>query len=536
MSRMIPSIIDSKAPPGEKKVFQALRDAKGTDTWVVLHSLGIAEHINQVEGEADFVLIIPNLGILVIEVKSHQSVHRSDDGLWYLGKDRPTSRSPFKQARGNMHSIRNFIATEMPLIEMSLVFASTVWFTNTSTKGLPKSIEWEEWELLDESSFQNLVGTIVNVLKAETERVNKGGFRNVISLTLENFAEVINKLRPKFDIALNSKELSKRRNMEVKALTDEQFDFLDGLEKDRFVLIEGSAGTGKTFLAAEAALRMDSIGESVLFICRSELLAKKLRSLLNLSDKSFVGSWSEINSVDFIDRKFDSLVIDEAQDLVDKNFLDLIQSKLKTSLNRAKMRFFADYEGQRLYEVQDARVYLANQFTDMHQFVLTRNCRNLPAIGDTALYLGGRKDIAIKYRRIDDGITPTFITYQNGETRVHKLDLAVRDLLDDGFLLEDILVLFDSSQLSEELFLRELEHSTNLFVKFDLDFETKKARWSDVLSFKGLDHSAVIIYGLETQRDSLLDPFIYVALTRARDRLILIVEREFLAKRVTQNA
>ena len=57
MARMIPAYCAESAPPGEKAVFAALRDAAGAEHWTVLHSLGIAQHERQVEGEADFVIV-----------------------------------------------------------------------------------------------------------------------------------------------------------------------------------------------------------------------------------------------------------------------------------------------------------------------------------------------------------------------------------------------------------------------------------------------------------------------------------------------
>lgn len=71
MSQMVPAGIDDDAPPGERDVFAALRDAPATQDWIVFHSLGIGRHATQIEGEADFVVLAPELGMLVIEVKSH---------------------------------------------------------------------------------------------------------------------------------------------------------------------------------------------------------------------------------------------------------------------------------------------------------------------------------------------------------------------------------------------------------------------------------------------------------------------------------
>lgn len=64
MARMIPPSFDPAVTPspGEREVFQRLRDDPGTEGWTVLHSLGIALHPRQIQGEADFVIIVPGKG------------------------------------------------------------------------------------------------------------------------------------------------------------------------------------------------------------------------------------------------------------------------------------------------------------------------------------------------------------------------------------------------------------------------------------------------------------------------------------------
>ena len=69
MTTLIPSTIEADAPPGEQSLFAALRDAPGTETWVAFHGLPIVQHARQIEGEADFVVLAPGEGVLVIEVK-----------------------------------------------------------------------------------------------------------------------------------------------------------------------------------------------------------------------------------------------------------------------------------------------------------------------------------------------------------------------------------------------------------------------------------------------------------------------------------
>ena len=74
MANLIPNLLtdSSKAPPGERELFEVFRRSEGTDDWNVLHSYRLARHKSKVEGEIDFVLVIPKIGIVCIEVKSHE--------------------------------------------------------------------------------------------------------------------------------------------------------------------------------------------------------------------------------------------------------------------------------------------------------------------------------------------------------------------------------------------------------------------------------------------------------------------------------
>jgi hypothetical protein len=54
MPRMLPSnIYDGCPSPGERELFAILKNDRGIDSWTILHSLDLADHIRQVSGEAD---------------------------------------------------------------------------------------------------------------------------------------------------------------------------------------------------------------------------------------------------------------------------------------------------------------------------------------------------------------------------------------------------------------------------------------------------------------------------------------------------
>jgi len=70
MPHMIPNSVSSDTrSQAEKKLFMKMIEMENTDDWYVLHSVGIANHPTQSQGEADFVVIIPDCGIFTLEVK-----------------------------------------------------------------------------------------------------------------------------------------------------------------------------------------------------------------------------------------------------------------------------------------------------------------------------------------------------------------------------------------------------------------------------------------------------------------------------------
>ena len=107
MARMIPALLESTHwSPGEREIFDLLKNDPLTSAWTVLHSLLLPDHATQISGEVDFVVIVPSLGVLCIEVKGCYSLHVAC-GSWYYGTSTtPDPRGPFKQASNGMHAVR----------------------------------------------------------------------------------------------------------------------------------------------------------------------------------------------------------------------------------------------------------------------------------------------------------------------------------------------------------------------------------------------------------------------------------------------
>jgi hypothetical protein len=113
MPRMVPALIDPQAPASERRVFALLQQAQGTNDWTVLHSLGLSNAYSGEYGEIDFVVLVPDLGILCVEVKGGGIAQHG--GRWSTtnskGEKSALKRSPFRQAKDAMWKLHEAVET-----------------------------------------------------------------------------------------------------------------------------------------------------------------------------------------------------------------------------------------------------------------------------------------------------------------------------------------------------------------------------------------------------------------------------------------
>lgn len=101
---MYPRTLSEGVDESEKRVFASL--AKLSDDWIVIHDLRfVVPAIGAKparDGQADFVLLHPARGLLVLEAKG--GGYEVQDGQWFTfpaGKKTLMARSPFSQAKTN---------------------------------------------------------------------------------------------------------------------------------------------------------------------------------------------------------------------------------------------------------------------------------------------------------------------------------------------------------------------------------------------------------------------------------------------------
>lgn len=559
MARMMPAYCPQAAPPGERALYAALAVSASAQDWVVLHSLGIAEHVRQVEGEADFVVIVPDAGVLVIEVKSHLSVGRLGDGTWQLGSQRPTARGPFQQASEAMHSVREYlISRNIDLRSVPVCYA--VWFTAVRARTmLPASPEWHDWQVLDSEDLRSdPAAAIRRTLKAGADHLASKvpAFASGMPGPSQQSADrIASALRPRFEAAAVPGDRRRDRETQLLTFIDEQYAALDAMQDNRAALFVGPAGSGKTLLAMEAARREVAQGHAGRLLCFNRLLRHRIaadmgelagltvntlhQELIHLigitPPRSASQEFWEQTLPDLAieallevdeDPAGDFLVIDEIQDIARTPFLDVLDLLVKGGLTDGRVLLFGDFERQAIFDASDGRELLRNRVANLATHRLTVNCRNLPRIGYLVNAFSKLQPGYRRFRRQDDGSDPTFVRYTVGEDQSPKLVQAIRALRAEGFNLNEIAVLSplrsgSTAQTTTDPWLRQvLRPATG---------DTPRpgcVQHCTIHAFKGLEASAVIMTDLDHHIVPNFESLLYVGMTRATDRLVAVIEAD----------
>lgn len=471
MARMIPlHIPPTTESAAERKLFDELERAC-PDEWIVLHSLDLAKRGTSWIGEADFVLIAPGFGVMVIEAKTYLA--RTAGGEWLTSpQGPPKERGPFQQANGALHRIKEWVRTHgMPdVLATSVVVVPDMEVLNRD------QIEWSSRQLIDRPRYlsKSLEQLLIEAFEGQRAELE----HPPAPLTLEQAERIVRVLRGEVECYVSPKARIENQLAEVRRYSEEQFRVLDQMGGNPRLLIDGLAGTGKTLLAIETARRAVESGRRVLFVCYNRLLGEWLRSetaalgpacrttTIHEFMQSIVGTardsevaydyWeSELPERVFdalaagVDagtmEQYDELIIDEAQDiLVTPVFLAVLEAALVHGLVAGRWRFFGDFVHQDIFgRLDESPLEVLERTLGYSAPVVTlrENCRNLPRVAHLAGALGEVEGGYWDCRRDDDGFDPRVLFYNGAKTAKKALLDALDTLEAEGFEPGQIVVL-----------------------------------------------------------------------------------------------
>lgn len=558
MARMIPSVLDpGTRSPGEREIFHRLRDEPSTEGWIVLHSLLLADHPTRIEGEADFVAIVPGKGVVVLEVKACRSL-RVDAGVWHYGRqEKPDPRGPFRQASEAMHAIRSFMHRERPDLD-GVVYWSAVTFPYVPFA--MRSEEWHPWQVIDGPAFRRApfsqsLERVLDAARTHLLRVPSARWfdRASITPTSHQAEGIASTLRPIFEVVESPKLRRRREREELLAYTAEQYEALDSMTANPRVVFEGPAGTGKTLLALEATRRAALDGQRVMLACHTGPLGKWLRERSNdFTGDVWAGTLGEymqelvardaepgrpadegsnhaledaaLETIlgDPPDHPFDLIILDEAQDLMTETMLDVIDMSVEGGLAAGSWWFFGDFERQALFGSDvTLEAFIEGRAPGATVHSLRVNCRNTPRIAALTYLLGGLTPDYRRIRRPDDGVEADFAFYGSPEASPEGLVKLLDTLYAEGYRGGEIAVL--SSDEGDPVAARVSTAPWKDRLRPLAEAEGGHVPYASVQEFKGLEAPVVIVTDLEDITTDEGRALLYVAVTRPLSRLFLLL-------------
>lgn len=507
---------DSKLEP---QVFDQLRSTfSGGDKngWFAMHSLNLPRHEYKRFGEIDFVVCGPE-GLFVLEVKGGRvSCH---EGIWETtnryGETDRLKESPFSQANSALHGLLKKLPDTI-----SKAFVVGYGVIMPGVERLPDSAEWDRAVLADGRDFRQFEKWLDRFIRHwRAKDANKPAASPSQLKALQQF------LRPDFEAVVPLHVSVHDVEARIVRLTEDQLRWVDAIEINPRVICSGGAGTGKTMLALELARRWCAAGMKTVLACHSPWLKRYLERhavpglTVSLADSIHVTARRA--GID----KFDALIVDEGQDILNMDALDMLDSFLLGGISEGRWCFFHDVNNQSGLcgsYVPDAYDYLSS--SNPLQIPLRTNCRNTPPIlqriqGDLSADVGNSG--------VGDGPAVREVCVADADSAIEALEKELHDLVDsEGFDPGDIVVLSPvpfsqswTSSLSEHL----RDSISILDDASPRNMNRHTIGFAQIGDFKGLESEVVVLVDMPRPGHSeTLRSFHYVGMSRARALLSMI--------------
>ncbi|ULE34027.1 NERD domain-containing protein [Mycobacterium sp. IDR2000157661] len=520
----------------ERRVYQALLEQLQPND-LVIAGQRVTDHLK--DHEVDFVVAIEGAGIACLEVKGGEVWHDGEHWRQKRGGHQHTIH-PVRQAREACYALRDYIENDPRWTQPRLRWDHIVVLPNTELPadfGLP---DCPRWKVVDRTDLPKLADKLRYVLlRQELDRplLAKDGIDQIITA-------LSGRGLPQRDVV--ARALANEDAAD--ALTEHQAVILDATRLLNRIEVRGGAGSGKTFLAMEQARRLAQRGQRVALVCYSHGLASYLERICatwpRRQQPGYVGEFHALGvqwgapegpdeslrteeTVKFWEQdlplqmaelatqlepgnRFDSIVVDEAQDFADSWWEPLLIA-LKDP-DEGGLYVFTD-EGQRVFNRYGSPpVPLVPLILD-HNLRNTRQIANAfqPLVDHPMRFLGG------------EGPAVEFVACSRQDA-MNVGDDQIEALLEEGWRPEDLALLTTGSRHPEQAERQKEGHKAY----WDTFWDTDQVFYGHVLGFKGLERRAVVLVVNDSSQFERSRERLYVGLSRARDRLVVCGDPAFI--------
>ncbi len=522
-------------------------------------------------GEIDLLLLLPEIGLLVIETKSGP-VRRDGFGRWYAGNHR-LDPPPFEQAETSGRAMAEKIVAD-PRWQGDLRVIHAVAFPDTDRDSLalggrdlgpdaPIDLVLDRSDLATQEAASAALARVVRHWSGDGARDRTLSERQVAVIADVIEPEVVLRSLLRSDIEAGE--------LELRAPTHMQLSVLRTLQSRPRASIVGCAGAGKSLLAIEKARRLAGDGFATVLACFNQPLARTFARTPELQTaiadgRLVVGTFHDLclrlateagtlppqpanpgrdwfesalpaaleRALPLVGGRTQALVIDEGQDF-DELWLLLLE-QLLADPKRGVLYAFHD-PAQAIYR-PDAVGALG-----LEEFPLPDNCRNSRPIHDFAyrFYDGGLAVDAIR----EDGREVLVVEAEDPQAGLDALRRVLHELVHTERVDRRQIAVLTGVSLEHSAAWRQRRFKGDLVLWNGSVGDDGRSRGlsaeqvpdqpdgtilcETIHRFKGLDRDVVVLCELRPD-DTRLERLLYVGATRAKHHLVVIASPALAAR------
>ena len=488
--------------------------------------------------EADLIVLMPGVGVVVVEVKGG-SVWRDADG-WHQTLQSGTVRriDPAHQAMKTKYAVRDYVERDPRWRQSSrsrVVWAHAVVAPYSEFHDDFDAPECPRWAVHGKADLDDLAGRLWDTARRQVTNARPPSYDDV-----ELIADILAGRNFGFrDVNAASDE----RTAQADRLTDEQAMILGVTRLLHRVEVRGGAGSGKTVLALAQAKdltrgRGQRGPQRVALLCYSIGLAEYFKRVVSSWPRrhrpAFVGTFAELGRSwgapdgdrqdgEFWEaelpatmtalalgldqkRRFDSIIVDEGQDFADSWWTPLIGA-LKDE-ERGGLFVYSD-ENQRIF----AR--FGRPPVPLVPLVLDHNLRNTKQIHAAFGPLAPSR----MYARGGEGPAVRFVP-ASPDHALGAADDEIAGLLDGGWKTENVMLLTTGHRHPVQM--ERTGQGDDQERYWRTFWEDDDVFYGHVLGCKGLERRAVVLCVNESKVRERSRERLYVGMSRATDELVVV--------------